>query len=181
MARLRLTSNMGPMTFLPGPDQLGTGDRSVRASSLLVVVMVLCGAPALVGEPAGGQDVTPPRVLGIWVLNVGEDFFEVKWETDEPSKGGVEWGLDPTYGTVVREPGSFETIHYLNVTGLERGTLYHFRIFAQDLEGNVGHSEDQELGTYPLDGDDGSPSWAWAVVAILAVAMVLYLLFRPRG
>jgi len=154
----------------------------LRLVVIIALALLLVGSFAWISlENAEGQDEVPPVVVGVRVHNVGEKWFEVKWETNEPTKGGVDWGRTDKYGNTVKALGSFETVHYLNVTGLEKGTLYHFRVFAEDLGGNIGHGKDVQVGTFPYEEDDGGlSSWTWAFIAIIIVLIIYFMFLRPR-
>ena len=156
----------------------------MRRLLIIALALLLVGTFAgIMIEEADAQDEVPPAVVGVRVLNIGEQWFEVTWETNEPTKGGVEWGRTDEYGNTAQALGSFETVHYLNVTGLERDTLYHFRVFAKDLGGNIGHGDDVKVGTFPYGTEDeGLSSFTWAIIAIVIIVLVFYFLFlRPRA
>jgi hypothetical protein len=144
------------------------------------LLMVLLALVTFNQPPALAQDETPPTIAGIRVIGTGEEYFELRWHTDEPTKGWVEYGRTDEYGMVTNKFGSsYETVHYLNVTGLKKGTLYHFRVYAEDLHGNVGLSGDNEVATFPYEEEGGLPWWAWTAIA-LGVIVVLMFLFFPR-
>lgn len=167
------------MSLLPSVYTRDTGI-SMRRIVVIAMALLLVGSYAgiMIGD-ADAQDEVPPAIIGVRVLNVGENRFEVKWETNEPTKGGVEWGRTDSYGNTALGISSFETVHYLNVTGLERGTLYHFRVFAEDLSGNLGYGKDVKVGTFPYEEEDeGLSSWTWAIIAIVIIFLVFFFLFR---
>ncbi len=156
----------------------------MRRLVIIALALLLVGTFAgIMIEEVDAQDEVPPAVVGVRVLNIGEQWFEVTWETNEPTKGGVEWGRTDEYGNTAQALGSFETVHYLNVTGLERDTLYHFRVFAKDLGGNIGYGDDLEIGTFPYGAaDEGLSSFTWAIIAMVIIVLVFYFLFlRPRA
>ena len=131
---------------------------------------------------ASAQDTVPPAITGIKVVTVGEFSFEVYWETNEPSVGGVEWGTSKDYGGSKDVFTGYSTKHYLNITGLERDTLYHFRIYAEDLEGNTARSGDFTVGTFPYEEDGGGVSGLTLVAIVIAVGVfTAYLFFRRPG
>jgi hypothetical protein len=154
-----------------------------RALAVLMAVVFLASMAGVVIDGVSGQDVVPPRVTGVRVTTIGETWFEVEWQTDEPAHGGIEWGRKKAYGNVSEEFEGFVTDHLLNVTGLKKGKLYHFRVYAVDLEGNEGHSNDITVGTYPYgEDDDGISLGASLVIALIIAVPVVYLLFiRPAG
>ena len=69
----------------------------------------------------------------------------IAWETAEDGDTRVEWGLDETWGAVATgEPG---TMHRAELTGLEPGTVYHYRACTGDL-----CTGDLQLATPPAPG-----------------------------
>lgn len=134
------------------------------------------------------DDDDPPAILEVECYLIGETWFTMSWETDEPALGGVEWGLDGGLGQVVYEEGeTLGTEHFLNVTGLERGTEHFYVIFATDASNNTGYSEMWVVATYPLGWEERFwNTWGWytvtiviLVVLIIAVAVKNHLRNRP--
>jgi hypothetical protein len=154
-----------------------------RVLLIFVIATIVLGSGAVIMvDDTVAQDELPPKLYSIRVTTIGETWFEVAWETNEPAKGGVEWGLKKGYGNVSNEFEGFVTDHLLNVTGLEKGTEYHFRVFAEDLNGNEAVSGDFIVGTYPLGEDEGGVSLGtWLIIIAIVVVPIVYLLFlRPR-
>lgn len=154
----------------------------MRRSLVVISVMMLFATfTALSLVPSGAGNGLPPTISGVRVLNTGEYYFEVTWQTDVPTKGGVEHGTTKDYGETAPEFGNtYEIVHYLNVTGLERGTKYHFRIYAENLHGDIGHSGDNEVATFPYEEEGGLAWWAWVTIALVVIVLLMYL-FLPRG
>ena len=153
----------------------------MRRALVLAMAILMIGAGAIVVlDDARAVDPFPPRISGVKVTTIGETWFEVAWETNEPAKGGIEWGLKG-YSNVTNEFEGFVTDHLLNVTGLKRGTEYHFRVFAVDLSGNEARSEGFTVGTYPFEEDDGGYSlWTWAIIMAVTSVLLVYFLFIRR-
>lgn len=152
-----------------------------RSLSISMVLMLVATFALLFIAPSGADNGIPPTISGVRVLNTGEHYFEVTWQTDVPTKGGVEYGETKDYGDTAPEFGNnYETIHYLNVTDLKRGTKYHFRIFAENFNGDMGYSGDAEVATFPYEEEGGLPWWAWTAIALAVIAVMMYLFF-PRG
>jgi len=147
--------------------------------ALMLAASVL-GAATAVEEDVAGQ--APPVILAVHVLNVGEDYFEVEWETDVPTKGSIEWGTTKDYGSDKSLEGSFDTYHRTNVTGLDRTTRYHFRIHVENLAGDTGRSGDQTVTTGPQDETEGgTPGWVWGLSAVIIIVLLFYMLMIRPG
>jgi len=72
--------------------------------------------------PPAGALLSPPYLM--WVT---ESEVSVHWETDTPVVGYVDYGTTPGFGSLVTEAGA-TTSHELRLTGMQPGTLHHYRI-----------------------------------------------------
>lgn len=89
-------------------------------------------------------DLRPPRFsLRPCLLGRFVDRLVIRWETDEPCAGSVEYGDDIGYGSVAH--GEAEgTSHTAVLTDLRADREYHFRVSISDLSGNGPvYAEDQ--------------------------------------
>lgn len=154
----------------------------MRRPVLVLLVMMLAASFAFLSSaPTGAENGIPPTISGVRVISTGEYYFEVTWQTNVPTKGGVEYGKSKDYGKTVHEFGdNYETVHYINVTGLEKGTKYQFRVFADDFAGDRGFSPNNEVATFPYEEEGGLPWWAWTIIALTVILVLMYL-FLPRG
>jgi hypothetical protein len=134
---------------------------------------------ATVNVPEG--ETKAQSVTGVHVLNVGEDYFEIEWETDTPTTCSVEYGKTKEYGKSKELGGSFDTYHRTNITGLDRTTKYHFRIVAENLGGGEATSRDYTVTTGPQeDVDGGTPGWVYGLVVVTIIVLLFYMVFvRP--
>jgi hypothetical protein len=151
---------------------------------VLFVLIVTIAFLGTVDLPEGDSEAqAPPTVTGVHVLNVGEEYFEIEWETDTPTTCIVEYGRTKDYGKSKELGGSFETYHRTNITGLQRTTKYHFRIVSENVGGTLGYSGDNSVTTGPQDEVEGGiPGWVWGLLATGMIALFVYLLLlRPAG
>jgi hypothetical protein len=72
--------------------------------------------------------------------------FQVNWKTDEKAKGLIQYGTTTAYGSSVSHTDRL-TVHSLNVTGLPKETLYHYRIISEDSTGNKDTTADYSTAT----------------------------------
>jgi hypothetical protein len=87
------------------------------------------------------RDNIAPLIYNV-TYNVKPNVMVVRWKTDEPADGTVEWGTTTAYGgTPVTHSGYF-TDHRLIVSGLDPSTDYHFRVKGSDDSLNTGASGD---------------------------------------
>ena len=74
----------------------------------------------------------------------------ITWTTDEPGTSLVEYGLTDAYGSATTENATLVTSHAVYLTGLTRGTTYHYRVVSADASENEGRSGDYTFITPDL-------------------------------
>jgi len=67
-----------------------------------------------------------------YLQDVTQNSIKVMWETDIPSIGTVEYGLDESYGSTATEL-NLQTIHEVTITGLEENTDYYYRVASDGI------------------------------------------------
>ncbi|KAF5434161.1 Carboxypeptidase regulatory-like domain-containing protein, partial [Candidatus Methanophagaceae archaeon] len=70
----------------------------------------------------------------------------IRWNTDTAATGQIEYGLDTNYGSLTGEEG-ISYWHPIEVTGLNEGTTYHYRIREKDYKGTETISDDYTFTT----------------------------------
>ena len=149
------------------------GSRSLPAMGAWLTVLLLVPL-AMADEP----DVEPPVISEVSFYLIGETWFTVGWTTSEPALGGVEWGRGQELDHVAEEEGEPRTDHFLNVTGLTRGSDHRVRIFATDGSNNTGYSGEWTVSTYPVGWEERFWSrYATYVLATITLAAVVALAF----
>jgi len=100
-------------------------------------------------------DTHPPEVVaGPWA-NVTNDTASIEWRSDENATGIVEYGQTGGYGQEVLFAAA-GTWHRVNLSALNMGATYHFRIESWDGLGNgPGYSDDATFQT--PEGPDTDP------------------------
>jgi hypothetical protein len=73
----------------------------------------------------------------------------VTWTTDLAADGQVEYGTTTAYGLVTPVDTDASTKHEMQLTGLEPGAIYHYRVKSRDATGGVATSRDQTFFTLP--------------------------------
>jgi phosphodiesterase/alkaline phosphatase D-like protein len=111
------------------------------------------------GEGGGGTggDVTPPQILTGPTATSTNNSATITWTTDEIADSYVEYGLDTNYGLVFGLSAT-GTDHSVTLPAILSGsTLYHFRVRARDISGNLFLSGDSNFTT-TAGGDITPPS-----------------------
>lgn len=88
----------------------------------------------------------PVTFSNIEVVAIRDNSVVIRWDTDIPATGQVEYGLGTSYGLLTDEDG-LSYWQQIEVTGLTEGTGYHFRIRAVDYEENETISGDSTFIT----------------------------------
>lgn len=115
---------------------------------ILVVVVLLLGLGGFVywqfGSQSSTADTTPPIISNISVLAKTEQSATIVWKTDEAASSQVEYGKTSSYGLISPSqpqndltsgsPGV--TTHGVNLSPLQPGTIYHYRVKSKDAAGN---------------------------------------------
>ena len=81
-------------------------------------------------------DTTSPAIIkGPFVSIVLHDQAVVEWQTDESSDSSVEYGLTTGAGESVAGADVVQE-HMIRLTGLQPGSIYHYRVLSRDTNGN---------------------------------------------
>lgn len=88
-----------------------------------------------------------PEITGIAVTNLTETNAWIRWKTGVPADGQVEYGVSTNYGlSTVLDP-VLRTNHLHELTGLDKGTVYHYRVISTGTNALTAYSPDQTLRT----------------------------------
>lgn len=107
--------------------------------------------------PVNLGDTTPPIISGVVAGNLTDNTAMIVWNTNEPANGEVDYGLDAGYGSSTID-ASFQTAHFITLSGLARNTTYHYKVFSKDLALNPTASGDFTFTTTNLGPDVTPPT-----------------------
>ena len=97
------------------------------------------------------SDTLPPLISSVQSTNISSSSATITWVTDELSTSQVESGPTGSYGFSTAQDTSLTLNHSQTITGLQSGSLYHFRVESADVSGNLTYSTDQTFTTAPLE------------------------------
>lgn len=115
---------------------------------LIVVLGLTCCCVVSCGGRTGEEDTTPPVISNVKVFDVTDTSAQISWETDEPAKGEIIWGL--TNNVKETKPAIHEdvtTIHSFKITDLSPSTLYYYWTASVDAKGNWRNPEPSTFKT----------------------------------
>jgi len=92
-------------------------------------------------------DAAPPMISNISVNFISHNSATIKWTTNEPADGQVEYGETTAYNSLSSLSQNLQTEHGVELEGLSASTIYHFRVLSRDGAGNLTASVDQSFTT----------------------------------
>ncbi len=97
------------------------------------------GVPFETHRDAALNDSTPPVISNIEVVAVTSSSAEIHWETDDKTRGWIQYGLafplDMQAGEYPDDPYKYTCGHAIVLTGLADGTTYLFAVTATNRAG----------------------------------------------
>lgn len=119
--------------------------------------VVFLFAMALAPTTVEGQTLPPltgPFIIsGVSPSQVTDTTATINWVTSVPATGEVEYGETTSYGTSSGEDQNLLLLHMVNLSDLEPGTLYHYRVSSTDVLGTTQTSGDFTFTTTCSTGD----------------------------
>jgi subtilisin len=84
---------------------------------------------------------TAPVISGV-SASPNKTSAKITWTTDVPADSQVEYGRTSAYGSITLLDTTLVTGHSVNLTGLKRGTTYHYRVYSRNGAGILAVSAD---------------------------------------
>lgn len=108
------------------------------------------------GEEVGEEEEepVPPIISSVKASNITETGATITWTTDVEATSRVEYGTTTDYGSQTTEDSTLVVSHSVALTGLTKGTLYHYRVKSESAEGGLAISED-----YTFTTEDPTKDW----------------------
>ena len=88
-----------------------------------------------------------PEIMDVAVAELGETNASIAWNTGIPADGLVQYGLSTNYGLATALDPVMRTNHIAHVTGLTKGTEYHYRVVSEGTNGLTAYSADHTFRT----------------------------------
>lgn len=92
-------------------------------------------------KPISQADTTAPLIASVSGVATGQNSAQIQWSTNESAYNEIEYGLTSSYGSIKSDP-NLTLLPIFSLSGLQSGTLYHYRVQSRDVAGNVGTSAD---------------------------------------
>ena len=101
-------------------------------------------SPVVPEEGTAANDDLGPLIYNVSTV-VQPNAMVVRWKTDEPSNGTVEWGTSAAYGSTPVSHAAYTYDHRLIVSGLNPSTDHHFRVIGTDDSLRTSASPDNAI------------------------------------
>lgn len=132
---------------------LGVGTHTFElignAAGVVVDRLIVTSSTTCVPSGTGDNcaETTPPVISSIASSNVTHNRATVTWSTNEAADTQVQYGPTTSYGSTTTLNTSLITSHSVNITSLNAGTTYHYRVVSNDQAGNQTISVDNTFTT----------------------------------
>jgi len=129
--------------------------------ALLLAVMTvisfgLAGCAGFVsGTNSNSTGSNPLTVSNVQPSGATPTGFQVNWTTNIAANSAVNYGTTSSYGSSTPLNSSMVTSHQVALSGLTKGTLYHFRVTSTDAQGVTANSGDM---TFSTEADNTPPT-----------------------
>ena len=91
--------------------------------------------------------LSAPSISGVVVSDIALDSVVINWKTLSTTSSKIDYGLTTEYGSTMEVSTSADENHLAKLTGLKDSSLYHYRIKATDVDGNIVASDDYTFFT----------------------------------
>ncbi len=100
----------------------------------------------------GTPDTGAPTISNVQANSITGNAATISWTTDETADTQIEYGATTSYGSSTTLNINLVTSHAQSLSGLNPGTLYHYRVKSRDGAGNLATSGDYTFTTSIPDG-----------------------------
>jgi hypothetical protein len=124
------------------PDPVSIGNGVLEVAHGQAITVTYDDADDGTGSPATSQDTALvdcqlPGISNVQVIDVGDDFATVTFDTDEPACGTVLYGLSCGVRAESATGDCGQRSHAVQLSDLAPFTTYFFAVEAEDAGGNV--------------------------------------------
>lgn len=99
-------------------------------------------------------DIEKPQISNVQVSNLTASSATIEWATNEGSTSKVEYSknADLSSSTVTSINSVLDTVHAVNLSGLNSATVYYYRTISSDMSSNEAQSEISNFTTLTSSG-----------------------------
>ncbi len=101
-------------------------------------------------DPGPGNGDDPDQGTGISAISIAKrrsDGATIRWKTDVPTLGFIEFGPGSSYGATTFYEEGYSNDHEITISGLKRFKWYHFRVHSAAQDGRPFVSSDHKFMT----------------------------------
>lgn len=81
--------------------------------------------------------------------NISQFSFDVSFETKYPGTTVLHYGKTPSFGNIISD-SNLDTSHFVQITGLDHGSIYYLKAYSIDTNGDTSRSGTQLMATASL-------------------------------
>lgn len=111
-------------------------DNAIISIIFATVVLILLGISYMLFTSNNTVDISVADVgeaEEIIFSNITDSSITISWYTEIPSVGGIKYGNDQANLVTTESEIESSNIHYIRVTGLNKGTNYYFQILGNEI------------------------------------------------
>jgi len=127
------------------------GVRLISVFGMAVMMVVASAGSACMYSPVNTGELT---IYNEELITLTDTSMVVTWVTDEEGDTRILWDTSPELGNTAYGEATNDIYHYMELTGLESGTKYYYRVCSTTDDGRQGIGPVHSFNTLtPPDGD----------------------------
>ena len=85
--------------------------------------------------------LAPPAITNVTATNITANSAKITWTTNQPASSQVQYGTTTSYGSTTPLDSTLVTAHTVNLTGLQSGTTYHYKVTSANTNGSTSSAD----------------------------------------
>jgi hypothetical protein len=107
-------------------------------------------------QTAAAPDATGPVISSVAITVTSSSSARIEWHTDEQATSSVSYGKGAGSSDGIEGSAALQTVHSVELAGLDPGVTYFARVTSVDGSGNASTSAEQTFSTtQPISHGDG--------------------------
>lgn len=81
--------------------------------------------------------LAPPAITNVTATNITASSAKITWTTNQAASSQVQYGKTTSYGSTTPLDSTLVTSHTADITGLQSGTTYHYKVTSANANGST--------------------------------------------